>query len=94
MDTRFSIKPSQEVPGAGMYPIMIAYPQQELMVNDINICCEGMSDHIPLNSTVLKLALLNSPYLLRQMGLEVRQIVSNPTPPEVVANKKKAKEKK
>ncbi len=94
MDTRFKIKISQEVPSAGQYPVMVGYPVQELMQNDINICCEGTSDFIPLNSIVLKLALLNSPDLLRQMGLEVKPIVYNQTQPQVVENKKKAKEKK
>lgn len=72
MDTRYTIKPSQFVPGGGSQPIIIGMPVPQEMVNDICFCCIGSSDFIPMNSKILKQALLSSTELLKQMGLEVK----------------------
>lgn len=73
-NSRYYITVSQNVPGAGGATIRMGYPISLHTINDICICCRGSYERIPLNSFILRDALLSSPALLAQLGLEVKEL--------------------
>lgn len=94
---RYRIVPSYKVPNAGIYPIRIGYPIPEHTVNDVCLCCEGTSEFIPLNSRMLREALLSDPKGVETLlGLRVTDALADPRPVQAkpVAEEPKPKPKK
>lgn len=74
---KYSLKLSREVPNAGGFRniLRVGTPVQADMINDICICCAGSYEFVPLNSNILKQALLNSQEFVENvLGLQIKEI--------------------
>ena len=67
MNTRFYIVNSRAVPGGGQEIIRVGLPEPRAMVNDICLCAMGSYDFVPLNSNVLREALLKDPEVTKSL---------------------------
>lgn len=71
----FSIQPSNNVPNAGYQPVRLGIPDPAMMMNDICFVAKGSFEFIPMNSIILREALLSSAEFLKtHLGLEVKPI--------------------
>ena len=77
---RYVLATSNRVPNAGHQIIRVGLPVHSDMVNDICICCIGSLDFLPLNSNVLRQALLRDPEMTKALlGIEVKDFRANKT---------------
>lgn len=97
---RYKIIHSSMIPGGGYKPVNLGYPIDMHMVNDICLCCYGKTDFIPLNSAILKEALVSDPEgMAKLLGIKVIDLAATnqnvgPKQEKPLAKPKPKKQKK
>jgi hypothetical protein len=85
----YSFQRSENVPGVKQ-PIRMGYPENTYP--DVCLCTDtSLNNYIPLNSAMLRDALLNSKQLLESMGLKVVDVKAAKEVAEAMKPKPKAK---